>query len=477
MRKTLFLVLLVVGALWGAAMPTHAQKQETQWFERPTTHFRILYTAGHEPTVETYAAFVDAIYDDVATIFSHRPETPLTLRLYPTQESYSTINPLAPSLPGIVAHADFRHREVVVILSETQSQTPEEVENNVRHELTHIIAAELSGNRLNTGFQEGIAQYMEENTPDSSAIRTKIELLSRAVQEGNIVSWSDFENRDMIYGNPQISYPQTLSAVAFLIERHGFGMFRDFIAISERSSGYRSALERAYGVPSTELEAAWREWIPSFIEGGYRHSTLASYDLSYAHQLLQQGRYQEAKTELEQAIVWLQENEQPKMTPETLQAIIAEAQSLLARSQKGAEANRLAQETRLAIERGEYDVAVQYLQQARALYQELGDTRQQNVLQTYAMWIERGGQAMARLEEAEHLARTLRLPQSREASKQAAMEFAALGDATHQQEAVSLLKSAGDQQWIAGIVLTLVGIMGVAASAWGHWKIPEQEVW
>jgi hypothetical protein len=57
------------------------------------------------------------------------------------------------------------------------------------------------------------------------------------------------------------------------------------------------------------------------------------------------------------------------------------------------------------------------------------------------------------------------------------MEFAALGDATHQQEAVSLLKSAGDQQWIAGIVLTLVGIMGVAASAWGHWKIPEQEVW
>ncbi|MFN8477278.1 MAG: hypothetical protein U0074_05530 [Kouleothrix sp.] len=53
----------------------------------------------------------------------------------------------------------------MIILSQTARQTPEESGNNVRHELTHIVVAELADDRLSTGFQEGIAQYVEQPAP------------------------------------------------------------------------------------------------------------------------------------------------------------------------------------------------------------------------------------------------------------------------------------------------------------------------
>ena len=169
--------LLVVLTLVLLIVPGIAAAQESDWRERPTEHFAILYIDGDQATSERYAGFVDAIYDEVAAIFGHRTATPITLRLYPSLARYQESNPLARGLTGVVAHADFRRHELVVVLSQTESQTPEEVRNNIRHELTHLVAAELSDDRLNVGFQEGLAQYVERPAPE---LETRIKLLQRA---------------------------------------------------------------------------------------------------------------------------------------------------------------------------------------------------------------------------------------------------------------------------------------------------------
>ncbi len=59
-----------------------------------------------------------------------------------------------------------------------------------------------------------------------------------------------------MYNNPNISYPESLSVVAFLIDRYSFAKLRDFLTLSARSSGYRSALERAFEATPDELEQA-----------------------------------------------------------------------------------------------------------------------------------------------------------------------------------------------------------------------------
>ncbi|HEX5688714.1 MAG TPA: hypothetical protein VFX76_01875, partial [Roseiflexaceae bacterium] len=375
--KRLFPLLFAL--LLATLLPMHAFAQDSEWNERRTDKFAILYANGDDQTAEEYAGFVDTIYDEVAAIFAHRTNTPVTLRLYPSLERYQEVNPLARGLPGIVAHADFRRHEVVVVVPQTAAQTFDEIQNNVRHELTHIVAAELAEDRLNTGFQEGIAQYVEH---PSRELEAKIRILRDNVQRGRLLTWSELDDRDLVYRDPEVSYPQSMSVVAFLIERYSFAKMRDFLTISARSSGYRSALERAFGATPDELEAEWRDWLPNYLEGGYKRNVLTAYDLSRAEDLLHQGRYVEAQTELEDAITWLQTTNQAD--------VLEKAQQLLERSQDGQRADALANEARTALESADYDRAAGLVEQARQSYALLEDTRQDAILDAYTERAERG---------------------------------------------------------------------------------------
>jgi hypothetical protein len=460
-----FLALLVATLLWWA--PAGAQGED--WRERAADKFLILYAAGSEAEAERYAGFIDTIYEEVSAVFSHRTATPLTLRLFPTNEAYYRVNPQARAVPGVVAHADFRRRELVVIVEQTLQQTEVEVQNNIRHELTHIVAGDLSEGRLNAGFQEGVAQYLEL---PAGELERKIGALRQSLDQGLLLPWSAFDERDSIYSRPEISYPQTLSVVAFLVEREGLGKLREFLTTSARSSGYRSALERTYGVSATRLEEEWAAWLPGYLDGGYRRNAVATYDLSYPRQLVTEGRYNEANTELEQTITWLEQNQTTQPAE-----ILAEAQALRDQAIIGVRAERLAEATRQALEQGEYNQAQQLLAQARDLYAELGDTRQNDVLQAYSERIARGELANQQLLAADELARNLRYPQARAAADAAANEFAALGDNLRLDNALAIRRTLDERQRFLGAALLGVGMLGIALSLLGQWRQRQPEVW
>ncbi|MDW8148451.1 MAG: hypothetical protein RMJ48_19410 [Roseiflexaceae bacterium] len=204
-RLWVAIVVFLALALYLIPAPVQAQATLPQWYELRTQKFAILYADGDLAHAEKYAAFVDEVYDEITSIFGHAVPTPVTLRLYPTRHAYDAANPLAASVQGIIAHADFRRNEVVVILDQTTGQSPEEIKNNVRHELTHIVLAELSANRLNVGFHEGIAQYVERPSPE---LERKVAALRQALERDALLPWSALDDRDQIYGSPQVGYPQ-----------------------------------------------------------------------------------------------------------------------------------------------------------------------------------------------------------------------------------------------------------------------------
>ncbi|NWF80920.1 MAG: hypothetical protein HXY37_12870 [Chloroflexi bacterium] len=452
------------------AAPGRAEAQPaTNWRERATTYFTILYAPDSASEAERYAGWVDAIYEELAVAFSYRTATPLTLRLYPTSEDYYQVNPLARNVPGVIAHADFRRRELVVIVERTAQQSDEEVRNNVRHELTHIVAADLSGNHLNTGFHEGVAQYMER---PAGELERRIAALRIARDQGRLLPWSAFDDRDRVYATPEVAYPQSLSVVAFLVDRGGFARLREFLSVSARSSGYRSALERAYGVSPAILETEWLDWLPGYLDGGYRRSALQAYDLGVARDLVAQGNYAAGAEELRQALEWLrrQADTQP---PE----VLAEAEALLARSEAGMRAEQLAESARQALERADYERAVGLLAAARSAYASLEDARQAEVLAIYEQRATRGLQASAQLAAAATLARELRYPEARVAADDAALEFAALGDTARRDNALSLRATLDQRQRLIGLLLLVVGGVGVALSLVGRRLAPPPEIW
>lgn len=463
--RRLFILLLVLFA-YVLPNPASVQAQESEWKEQRTQRFAILYIGGYEDTAQQYAGFVDSIYDEMAALFGHRTATPIKLRLYPTIERYQQVNPLARSMPGIVAHADARRREVAVILAQTSAQTDVEIQNNIRHELAHIIASELSGDRLAIGFQEGLAQYVELPARE---LEVRIEYLRASVRQGRLMPWSALMDRELMYANPDVSYPQSLSVVAFLIERYSFAAMRDFITVNATSTGYRDALESAFEATPDELESEWFAWLPSYLEGGYRRNALTAYDLSRAENLLRMGRYADAKTELEDAIAWLRTTTQTD--------VLAEARKLLERSQEGQKAEELANQARNALEQADYALAAQLVNQARQHYAEIGDTRQEAVLRVYAERAERGMNAVATLDQAQALMSALRYPQAREVADRAVAEFMSLGDQMRMSQALELRSFLDQRQTLLGMLLLIFGLGGVCATVVRRFTTQDLEVW
>lgn len=468
MKRSIALAMLVglLAALFG---PGVIYAQPSEWRERSTDTFTILYTADELAEADRYAGFIDSIYDEISAAFSYRAPPPLTLRLYPTSDAYYQVNPAARNVPGIVAHADFRRRELVVIVERTLQQSEEEVKNNVRHELTHIVAADLSENRLNTGFQEGVAQYMEQPAPELDA---KIAALRQAADQGRLLTWGAFDDRDQIYGAPEVSYPQSLAVVAFLVDRDGFAKLRQFLTVSARSSGYRSALERVYGVPVTTLEDEWLKWLPGYLAGGYKTSALEAYDLSYAQSLLEQGNYPAAAEELNQAIDWIARHADTQPAE-----VAAAAARLKAQAEDGLRATQVAEDARVALEAGDYERAQALIGQARLIFGRIGDARQEAVLAIYSQRVLRGIAASDQLIQANELARSLRFPQARASADAAAREFAALGDQLRLTNALALRHTLDTRQRLAGAVLMLVGLSGVLLSIIGRFFQRPAEVW
>lgn len=436
--------LLLITIICG---PTPLLAQEVAWREQRTTNFAILYPDGSADQAQTYAQFVDGVYDELSAVFSHRPPTPVILRIYPTMELYVQINPLAAQIPGVVAHAHTGRREISIALPQTVGQPQEQIVNNVRHELTHIIAADLSGDKLTTAFQEGIAQYIEHPGPELDA---KMQLMQQVIDAERVLPWSELNRPGVAYQDPRISYPQSYTIVAFLIERNGFATFRTFIERSTASSGYRGALEAAYGVSADQLEQEWRAQLDAFVSGAYRERAGGALDLSQAKALIRRGEYEQAVAELTGRVETLR-----SAGPSPL---LDEAETLLREAQTGQRAYDLATSARAALERGDYREAKQAASEGRVLLEQMGQAAQVKVVEQYDTLADEGLAAQRQLGLANGDLQTLHIGAARSRLRNAYQTFLRLGDEQGAAVAQSSLIQIQRTQ-----TLTAIGLVVLAA--------------
>lgn len=414
-RLPLFLFLLLA-----ALTPTITHAQSPDWQEKRTTHFAITHVEAQLGEAERYARFVDGVYNDLSAIFGVSIRTPVTLRLYPDERSYIAVNPLAEKIQGVIAHATSGRgrREIAIAVERTRDMNEEAIVNNVRHELTHLIVADLSGDELPVGFHEGIAQYLEK--PIAREQQSAVARLRQANQANLLMSWADLNAPGGAYSNPTVAYPESLSIVAFLIDRYGFGKFVDFLKANTSSPGYRTALETVYGVSADQLETQWKTYLPEYITSRYAVNALYAYDLGPARGLLEQGAYTAAKEELDRAVYLLGTTGQTQR--------LDEAESLLARAERGIAAGITVAEARKALETRDYIRTRELVTQARTDYAALNDTRRAEELRLYESRALDALLALDQLRLAEDLAREFRYPQARAIVVSAAQTLGEMGD-------------------------------------------------
>ncbi len=454
-RSVSFSVSLAMGcavALAGVApqgVPT-LWSQEDSWVELATDHFVIVHRPGDEPHGDYLRHNLEAVYAELVAVFGVELDPPVTVRLYPTLEDYLRANPLAIDVDGQIAHSARGRREIGIPLPRALERGDEGLGNYIRHDLAHLFVNRLADGRMPPGFQEGAAQYMER--PDEERA-SGVARMREAWGRDALYTWSELAAPGAMYLDPPVSYPESLSVVHYLVHQHGFPSVVTFARAAANATGWRSALEAAYGQPPEQLEAAWRTWLPSYLDGGWRFHALYSRDLVPAEALLAQGDYEGAVAHLSSALSLLSHDDP---------ALAEQARDLLDRAQSVLAARSELSEARGWLLAGDYQAALQSAEEARSVLADVGD----GAGATTASEI--GRRAALGLASRRDLERAASLPpwqvaQARVLADEATTGFAQLGNDLAAAQALDLREALDRRQAPAGWVLL---ILGGALLAW-----------
>ncbi len=395
-RRNLFAALALLALL--CALPARAARaaNDEPWLTRATTYFTIYYTAAEADAVDHYAAEADELYAATAAVFDHGPAAPVALRLYPTGAAYADANPIAGVLEGVVAHADARSGEIAVAVDRLARAGPAATRDTIRHELMHLVAAELTADRLPVGFQEGLAQYAEREATDRERL---VRILERAEATGRLLSWDALNDREHFLRRVNVAYPEALSVVSFLADRYGLGSLRRFMLdLGAADRPWQDALAETYGRAVDDLEADWRAYLPDYYSGRWEINQIRSLDLSEARAQVAAGDYAAARPRFEEARRLYADLEQP--------ARVAEADRYLERIAAGLAAGELAAQGRARLTERSYTAARDLLAEADQRYAEAGDERARSALAELLAAAERGAEAEASLAQATALVAT-----------------------------------------------------------------------
>ncbi len=386
-----------------------------------TTHFVITAPAEAAAARDHFAAHADGIYLSLAAAFSATLATPITLRLLGSTEELLRANPVAVVVDGVVVGGRRGRREVAIVPSlagrGADAGQPEAaaLDNLLRRELALRFAADLSDDRLPDGFREGVAQYLEQ--PDDR--RTPgVARLREAHAGDRLRTWADLNAPGALYTDPALVLAESLSVAHFLVGAHGWDRLVAFVRAAADAPGWRHALETTFGEPPSALEAAWRTWLPTYLDGGWRSHDLFGGDLASAEALLARGAFAAARARLVGAVAVLD-----AANP----AAAAAARILVARADAGLAGRARLAEAEAALAAGDYAGALAGAASAGATLGAAGDAAGVDTAAEIARRAEIGRDAVAALDRAERLP-PWQLWRARDAALSAAVGFAQLGN-------------------------------------------------
>jgi hypothetical protein len=193
--------------------------------------------------------------EQLASMTGVRPQAPIHLYVYGDTAEMQDAILYEPSWTGGAA---FPANNITII--GIHPANLEWGKRTVVHELTHLIVGQMTfscGENVPTWLNEGIAVYAEGGLDGWSEARFR-----QAVAENSLLSVRDLTNGFSAHPDlADLSYSQSYSLVAYLVERHGP---ERLLALFERlraGASVEAGLQQAYGLGLDALEDGWRGWV------------------------------------------------------------------------------------------------------------------------------------------------------------------------------------------------------------------------
>ncbi len=271
-----------------SALPASARPAQAEWIVDDVGPLRLAYRPADRTAADALRDRLGAMATDLAAALDAALPTPLTLRLYGDVDRLRADHPLARLTDAGLAeeHRPRREAAALVPVGAGGAVDPIGLDAAVRYALAHQILAHAADGRLPGGFQEGLARLV---TPPSAATQTGVAALRAAIDRGDLIAWSELSGPGSAYLRPELSYPQSASMAVYLALVHGFDCVTGLPRAAAGDAPFRTAFARACGVPFETAERAWRAWLPSYVDGGWRAHPLYDPSLSLARERMARG--------------------------------------------------------------------------------------------------------------------------------------------------------------------------------------------
>ncbi len=441
--------LLLVPVLMLFLLPPPAAGA-VEWKER-TTRYVVLY---HPPelsnTAEQLAAMIDPVFEQVAAVHDFTPRRPIAVRLHANVDAYAQTSDLARTPYGEVAQASLQMGELVLSEPRLRNLTPEQIRNYFRRGLSQLMLDDLARGRLPIGFLNGAAQYSENYTPE---VEVAARAVDRARRERLLLSWADLNTPERFAAQSEVAAAQSYAVVAFLLDRYGLNTWQRFLAASRSGPDVGAALTQAYGKPMEALESEWQAYLPEYLGGSYRINYFNRYDLNAARTHLLNGRYHEARDELETLARFV--GGAGRTAKEN------EIREVARQVEAGLEGESFLIQGRMQMASFEYTTARETFQQARARFESIGASTKVNEADQAIAGAESGVSALVQLTDAQRLLADLKYGEARTAALAASQAFATLGDEEHYRQSYAILQSLNTTQTYIAIGLAVLGLLNV----------------
>jgi len=413
-----------------------------------------------------YASAAEQAYHEVQDIFAvalRQTQTPprseIVVTVYGTDQAYAEVNPLAARSDGVLAHAQPQAGTVGVAAARLRDKAEGFRRDSIRHELTHVVLGDLSSQRLPIGFQEGIAQYLERDIDQRQGFANTVR---QARAAGQLLSLSDLNRQRVFLGAASLAYPESYSMVVFLSQQYGFGQVIQLVIATREAPTLDAAVREVFGRSLDDLDADWQAFLPGYLDEGWARDDLDLWNLEQPQKLLADGKYAEAREQLDRADALFESVGRADRVQQALDG--------RQRAVSGIEATDLGQRGMAALMAGQYQTAAELLEQAAPSWNAAGDGRRADLVAVAAEQARDGQSAVTQLDEARQQLDGWHFQAADDLAFEAGQTLAELGDDARTEEARQVMRDA-EQLRIrlgmaaAGGAVLSVGALGVAWAA------------
>lgn len=351
---------------------------DIEWREVRTQSFAIIYPAANEELAHTvldlYGRTLDADYARFASLFETSLPLPISIRIYPTEDKYYRLNELVPALEPGATHSHVGTREIALIDENITLDVDwqQKALSALRYEVAILFVEQITDGKAPPGLQAGMGGY----AGDPREVLGNSQRLSAMPSEPTATWQSLWESPDATT-DPDLML-QAMSIVAYLVDVYGWPAFVEFLEGFPTAAGYRQALVSTYGIELGAMQEHWQRYFPVYFEGRWRANVIYGFDLSLFEQLLAAGAYADAAQGLKEAIDFLEQLGDEEKAEQ--------AQALLLQAQTGQEASALVRQARQALQSRDYENCINLALQAQQKYEQIGDQRRLDEIDTYRAW-------------------------------------------------------------------------------------------